>query len=227
MLPGIQTSIPAGDQARCRGCDHPRPPYTGGYTSIRSTLGTLLAKAEHAGCEICSVLADGILQFLGSECSPLRREDVDEMLLDFNLAGSRRSVEVTFLPTTVKLSFFASKSRFSVSRKRMGTLTVLYPQSPLGSPRTCQTCLWEKRFHPPLHLKLAFPGPFGSFSTAKKPMCPATASRLHRCRVGFSTCSPTVAIACVYTCQAARRSPTLPSVIAGARDRSYAPCPAV
>ncbi|KAL2146811.1 hypothetical protein VTI28DRAFT_2292 [Corynascus sepedonium] len=109
MLPGIQTSIPAGDQARCRGCDHPRPPYTGGYTSIRSNLGTLLAKAEHAGCEICSVLAEGILQFLGSECSPLRREDVDEMLLDFNLAGSRRSVEVTFLPTTVKLSFFASK----------------------------------------------------------------------------------------------------------------------
>ncbi|AEO62087.1 hypothetical protein MYCTH_2313036 [Thermothelomyces thermophilus ATCC 42464] len=109
MLSGSQLPPSSGDRPRCRGCDHPRPAYTGGYTTVRSRLSTMLANAEHAGCDVCAILSEGILKFLGSEWSPLRREDADELLVDFNLAGSRRSVEVTFLQTSVKLSFFASE----------------------------------------------------------------------------------------------------------------------
>ncbi len=98
-----------GVSARCRGCDHPRPPYNGGYASVRSSLGTMLSNAKYIGCEVCAVLSDGIVAFLTDNSCGVTREDVDSLQLDFNLAGSRRSLEVVLLNTPVKLSFFVSE----------------------------------------------------------------------------------------------------------------------
>ena len=47
--------------ARCRGCDHPRPPYAGGYASVRTQLSTMVSMAKYCGCEVCGVLSRGIL----------------------------------------------------------------------------------------------------------------------------------------------------------------------
>src|SRR4051812_32711910 len=91
MWPGFQSFPSLGGSTRCRGCDHPRPPYTGGYASVRSSLSTMLTNAKYTGCEVCSILSDGILKFLEDGSCELKREDVDEVQLDFNLAASRRS----------------------------------------------------------------------------------------------------------------------------------------
>ncbi|SPQ27129.1 5a4b5f1f-79d7-4163-a423-ad6775f1c09d [Thermothielavioides terrestris] len=103
-------SIGAVGQSRCRGCDHPRPPYNGGYASVRSSLGTMLSNAKYAGCEVCAILSDGILKFLADPHCGVAPEDVDQVQIDFNLAGSRRSLEVMLLHTPVKLCFFASEA---------------------------------------------------------------------------------------------------------------------
>ncbi|KAK4235539.1 hypothetical protein C8A03DRAFT_17728 [Achaetomium macrosporum] len=95
---------------RCRGCDHPRPRYNGGYASVRSSLGTMLSMARYTGCEVCSILSEGILNFLSDESCGISRDDVDQLQIDFNLAGSRRSLEVRVLNTPIRLCFFASES---------------------------------------------------------------------------------------------------------------------
>lgn len=105
-------SFPSFGAARCRGCDHPRPPYNGSYTSLRSSLGTMLSNAKYVGCDVCAVLSDGILAFLSDNSCGVTREDVDQLRIDFNLAGSRRSVEVVLLNTPVTLSFFLSGREF-------------------------------------------------------------------------------------------------------------------
>jgi hypothetical protein len=97
---------------RCRGCDHPRPRYTGGYASVRSSLGTMLSMARYIGCEVCAILSDGVLAFLSDPSCEISRGDVDQLQIDFNLAGSRRSLEVRLLNTSIKLCFFASKGEF-------------------------------------------------------------------------------------------------------------------
>lgn len=105
-----------GGFSRCRGCDHPRPAYNGGYASVRSSLGTMLSMAKFTGCQVCAVLSDGILQFLADESCGIARDDVDQLQIDFNLAASRRSLEVALLQTPVKLSFFAAKRAFPCDR---------------------------------------------------------------------------------------------------------------
>lgn len=102
------TSLPFSGSSRCRGCDHPRPAYNGGYASLRSNLGTMLSMAKYTGCDSCAVLSDGILKFI-SDNGEVSREDVDELRIDFNLTGSRRSLEVVLLNTPVTLSFFCSE----------------------------------------------------------------------------------------------------------------------
>jgi hypothetical protein len=99
---------------QCRGCDHPRPPYTGGYGSVRSNLGTMLTHSKFVGCDVCTILSDGILQFIKSNSCGVKRKQVDDLQLDFNLAASRRSIEVVLLRTPVKLTFYASESEFRV-----------------------------------------------------------------------------------------------------------------
>jgi hypothetical protein len=101
--------------ARCRGCDHPRPPYTGGYASVRSSLGSMLSNAKYVGCDICAVLSQGILKFVADNSWGVGREDVEDLQLDFNLAGARRSLEVALLGTGVKLAFFVPEGEYKLS----------------------------------------------------------------------------------------------------------------
>jgi hypothetical protein len=103
-----------GGSARCRGCDHPRPKYTGGYASVRSSLNTMLSNAKFIGCDVCAILSEGILEFLADNSCGVAREDVDQLQIDFNLTAARRSIEVVLLYTPVKLSFFASECEFAV-----------------------------------------------------------------------------------------------------------------
>ncbi|EAQ84185.1 hypothetical protein CHGG_10589 [Chaetomium globosum CBS 148.51] len=98
-----------GGLNRCRGCDHPRPAYTGGYSSVRSNLGTMLTHSKYIGCEVCTILSDGILKFLEDNSCGVTRDDVNDVHLDFNLAATRRSIEVVLLQTPVKLTFYASE----------------------------------------------------------------------------------------------------------------------
>ncbi|KAH6622619.1 heterokaryon incompatibility protein-domain-containing protein [Chaetomium tenue] len=98
-----------GGLNRCRGCDHPRPAYTGGYSSVRSNLGTMLTHSKYIGCEVCTILSDGILKFLEDNDCGVTRDDVNDVHLDFNLAATRRSIEVVLLQTPVKLTFYASE----------------------------------------------------------------------------------------------------------------------
>ncbi|KAK4032177.1 heterokaryon incompatibility protein-domain-containing protein [Parachaetomium inaequale] len=91
MFLGFQSFPFIGGATRCRGCDFPRPPYTGGYASVRSTLGTMLSNAKYIGCGVCAILSEGILKFLEDESCEVKREDVDELRVDFNLAASRRT----------------------------------------------------------------------------------------------------------------------------------------
>ncbi|KAL2149788.1 hypothetical protein VTH82DRAFT_8440 [Thermothelomyces myriococcoides] len=107
-LAGLPITLkPSGEPPRCQGCDHPRPVvYTGGYTAKRSRLGTMLANAEDGKCDVCAILSQGIVKFLDSEGCPLKKEQVDSLLIDYNTAGSRRNIDVTFVQTSVKLSFF-------------------------------------------------------------------------------------------------------------------------
>lgn len=69
----------------------------------------MLSKVRFAGCEVCLVLSNGILSFLADPLCGVAKEAVDELRIDFNLAGSRRSLEVVLLNTPVTLSFFASR----------------------------------------------------------------------------------------------------------------------
>jgi hypothetical protein len=69
----------------------------------------MLSNAKYIGCDICAILSDGILAFLSDNSCGVTRDDVDELRIDFNLAGSRRSVEVVLLNTSVTLSFFVSE----------------------------------------------------------------------------------------------------------------------
>ncbi|KAK3293653.1 heterokaryon incompatibility protein-domain-containing protein [Chaetomium fimeti] len=98
-----------GGFSKCRGCDHPRSAYTGGYSSVRSNLGTMLTHSKFIGCDVCTILSDGILQFIEDNDCGITRDDVDDLQLDFNLAASRRSIEVVLLRTPVKLTFYASE----------------------------------------------------------------------------------------------------------------------
>ena len=94
---------------QCRGCDHPRPKYNGGYASARTRLDTMLSMAKNAGCDVCSILSEGILKFVEDGSCGVSREDVDELRIDFNLTATRRSLEVLLLGTPIKLCFYASK----------------------------------------------------------------------------------------------------------------------
>ncbi|KAH6621597.1 heterokaryon incompatibility protein-domain-containing protein [Chaetomium sp. MPI-SDFR-AT-0129] len=128
-----------GGTQRCRGCDHPRPRYTGGYASVRSSLGKMRQAAKW-GCEVCAILERGVGMYLrdvGDEVEvpgEVKREDSEEdeekdveLQLDFNLAASRRSLEVVLIGRGVTLSFFASEPVTPY-------LTTLLPDLPLGLP---------------------------------------------------------------------------------------------
>jgi hypothetical protein len=71
----------------------------------------MLSNAKYIGCDVCRILSEGILKFLEDGSCGVKREDVDELRVDFNLAASRRSLEVVLLglASPVKLSFFASE----------------------------------------------------------------------------------------------------------------------
>ncbi|KAL2128495.1 hypothetical protein VTI74DRAFT_9107 [Chaetomium olivicolor] len=84
----------------------------------------MLSMAKYTGCEVCAILSDGIIKFLSDESHGVIREDVEELRIDFNLAGSRRSLEVMLLNTPIKLSFFASEHN--------PWLTENLPDLPLG-----------------------------------------------------------------------------------------------
>lgn len=114
MWPASRSS---GARDRCRGCDHPRPAYNGGYASVRSSLAAMQSYAKSAGCPTCAILSDGILQFLSSDCCELSRDDVDDVQIDFNLAGGRRSLEVALIGSPVKLWFFCSERESHESRR--------------------------------------------------------------------------------------------------------------
>ncbi|KAK4102458.1 hypothetical protein N658DRAFT_552544 [Parathielavia hyrcaniae] len=94
---------------QCRGCDHPRPKYNGGYASVRTNLSAMLSNARYAGCDVCRILSDGVLKFLSDESCGLARDDVDELRIDFNLTVTKRSLEVVLLGTPIKLFFYASE----------------------------------------------------------------------------------------------------------------------
>ncbi|KAK4141692.1 uncharacterized protein C8A04DRAFT_13843 [Dichotomopilus funicola] len=113
-----------GGTQRCRGCDHPRPRYTGGYASVRSSLGKMRQAAKW-GCEVCAILERGVGMYLRDVGDEVEEKDV-ELQLDFNLAASRRSLEVVLIGRGVTLSFFASELT--------PYLTTLLPDLPLGLP---------------------------------------------------------------------------------------------
>ncbi|KAJ4286394.1 hypothetical protein N0V88_008017 [Collariella sp. IMI 366227] len=69
----------------------------------------MLSMSKYTGCEICTILSDGILKFVEDKSNGLERENVEDVRIDFNLTGSRRSLEVMLLNTPVKLCFFASE----------------------------------------------------------------------------------------------------------------------
>ena len=75
----------------------------------------MISNAKYIGCDVCAILSEGILKFLEDESCEVKREDVDELRVDFNLSASRRSLEVVLLGTAspIKLTFFASESEFS------------------------------------------------------------------------------------------------------------------
>ena len=64
------------------------------------------------------MLSDGILKFIEQD-GEVSREEVDELRIDFNMAGTRRSIEVVLLNTPIALSFFCSErtSQLSPIRK--------------------------------------------------------------------------------------------------------------
>lgn len=68
----------------------------------------MLSNAKFIGCEICAILSEGVLKFI-EEDGEVSREDVDELRIDFNFAGTRRSIEVVLLNTPIALSFFCSE----------------------------------------------------------------------------------------------------------------------
>jgi len=108
MWPSFTPGLAA---ARCRGCDHPRPPYAGGYASVRTRLSDMVSMAKYVGCEVCGVLSRGILAVLEDEGNELGlvREEVEELQLDFNLAGARRSLEVVVVGSGVKVAVFVDE----------------------------------------------------------------------------------------------------------------------
>ena len=71
-------------------------------------LGYHAGKCQITGCEACAILSEGILKFI-EEDGEVSREDVGEHRVDFNLAGTRRSIEVVLLNTPIVLSFFCSE----------------------------------------------------------------------------------------------------------------------
>lgn len=78
-----------------------------------------MRQAAKWGCEVCTILERGVEMYLrdvgeGSEEEEGKEDDEDEekdmdVRLDFNLAASRRSLEVVFIGKGVTLSFFASE----------------------------------------------------------------------------------------------------------------------
>jgi hypothetical protein len=76
----------------------------------------MLSNAKFIGCDVCAILSQGILEFLADNLYGMAREDVDQLRVDFNLTAARRSIDVAFLYTPVKLSFFASECAFTVFR---------------------------------------------------------------------------------------------------------------
>jgi hypothetical protein len=73
----------------------------------------MLSNAKYVGCEVCAILSEGILKFLSDESCGVAREDVDELRIDFNLAATRRSLEVALLGTPIRLCFYASEGAFT------------------------------------------------------------------------------------------------------------------
>jgi hypothetical protein len=71
----------------------------------------MVSMAKYVGCEVCGVLSRGILAVLEDEGNELGlvREEVEELQLDFNLAGARRSLEVVVVGSGVKVAVFVDE----------------------------------------------------------------------------------------------------------------------
>lgn len=73
---------------------------------LRTTLSALSGSAA-GGCVPCSILSSGIRQFLNDNDVGVREVSSDVQLrIDFNMFGTRRSLEICFLGSSLKLSFF-------------------------------------------------------------------------------------------------------------------------
>ncbi|KAK3990670.1 heterokaryon incompatibility protein-domain-containing protein [Cladorrhinum sp. PSN332] len=118
----ISESASPQQSPRCKACDHPRPACTGGYCSLRSSLSTMVARGRD-GCVTCLVLSNGIQEFLKHD-EKGRTEAVDEVQINFNLVGSRRSLEVSLLGTDTNISFFVE------SKPLIGDT---FPDIPIGN----------------------------------------------------------------------------------------------
>lgn len=71
----------------------------------------MTARGE-GGCVTCQILSNGIREFLKDGNQNVKLEGVDELQIDFNLAGFSRSLEVALVNTDIRLSFFCSRCQF-------------------------------------------------------------------------------------------------------------------
>ncbi|KAK4163094.1 hypothetical protein QBC43DRAFT_213770 [Cladorrhinum sp. PSN259] len=100
--------------SRCKGCDHPREVFKGGYTTLRSSLSFMITRSKE-GCVPCLVLSNGIQHFLHHN-QQYKNQDFEGLQINFNLAGPRRSLELSILNTDINLSFFCSEYDDSISK---------------------------------------------------------------------------------------------------------------
>ncbi|KAL2020094.1 hypothetical protein VTK56DRAFT_8898 [Thermocarpiscus australiensis] len=88
----------------------------------------MLSSAECTGCYPCSVLSEGILKFFADD-GEVTREDVDQLRIDFNMAGTKRSLEVTLLNTPIELWFFRSEGKLDCHKQQLHKSCEAYSDS--------------------------------------------------------------------------------------------------
>ena len=93
---------------RCKACDHPRLADSA-QGMLRTRLDAMTEAAQH-GCMPCSILEQGIKKFMSASLDA-DMDTVEELRLDFNMSGTRRSLEVHLLGSDISLSFFYSNGK--------------------------------------------------------------------------------------------------------------------
>ncbi len=98
---------------RCKACDHPR--LADSTQGMLRTRLDAMTEAAQDGCIPCSILEQGIKKFVSASLDA-DMDSVEELRLDFNMSGTRRSLEVHLLGSDISLSFFYSKGTYGQSR---------------------------------------------------------------------------------------------------------------